>query len=357
MPASTYVMFGTDVVSCIYADQWNQSSQVDGPISGFVDAKQGAGDILATFRPGSRLLTWQNIAAQLGESEQPTIVYPKHHEQALLKQLEPLPSALRSQLNALALPEPPDYVIEWQRFNGGFEEAARLTEGYDSTLPTEHLIQSTLELSSRNTHQLTTAQHRQVQLLEAIFKEVRHPLRVIDFGGAAGANFHVLPPELKSGIESWTVLETPKVVEQARRAFSEFDQLRFETDIENINKNPHYVLASNSLQYIPELQDHFRKLSVLDATFFCVDRTPISSDQEERTYLQRVHRQDGRYSYQTSYPLKCRRLDSYLELLKPAYDIVRCETLNDEKLMMKGRTEPYVFVLAKRKQAPRRETM
>ena len=154
-------------MSCIYADQWNQSSQVDGPISGFVDAKQGAGDILATFRPGSRLLTWQSIAAQLSESEQPTIVYPKHHERALLKQLEPLPSALRSQLNALALPEPPDYVIEWQRFNGDFEEAAKLTEGYDSTLPTEHLIQSTLRLAHSQEHQLTGAQQRQVQLIEA----------------------------------------------------------------------------------------------------------------------------------------------------------------------------------------------
>ena len=189
MPATTYVMFGTDVVSCIYADQWNQSSQVDGPISGFVDAKQGAGDILATFRPGSRLLTWQSIAAQLSESEQPTIVYPKHHERALLKQLEPLPSALRSQLNALALPEPPDYVIEWQRFNGDFEEAAKLTEGYDSTLPTEHLIRSTLRLAHSQEHQLTGAQQRQVQLIEAFSREVGRPLRVIDFGGAAGANF------------------------------------------------------------------------------------------------------------------------------------------------------------------------
>ena len=104
---------------------------------------------------GLRLLTWQSIAAQLSESEQPTIVYPKHHERALLKQLEPLPSALRSQLNALALPEPPDYVIEWQRFNGDFEEAAKLTEGYDSTLPTEHLIQSTLRLAHSQEHQLT----------------------------------------------------------------------------------------------------------------------------------------------------------------------------------------------------------
>ena len=211
-------MFGTDVVSCIYADQWNQSSQVDGPISGFVDAKQGAGDILATFRPGSRLLTWQSIAAQLGESEQPTIVYPKHHERALLKQLEPLPSALRSQLNALALPEPPDYVIEWQRFNGDFEEAAKLTEGYDSTLPTEHLIRSTLRLA-HSKHQLTGAQQRQVQLIKAFSREVGRPLQVIDFGGAAGANFHVLPTALKSRIESWTVLETPKVVEQSRMAF------------------------------------------------------------------------------------------------------------------------------------------
>ena len=57
-------------------------------------------------------------------------------------------------------------------------------------------------------------------------------------------------------------------------AFPEFVQLRFETDIENISEKPDYVLASSSLQYLANFEEHFRKLSMLDAEFFCIDRTP-----------------------------------------------------------------------------------
>ena len=340
-----YVMFGTDVVSCIYADQWNQSGQVDGPISGFVDAKQGAGDILATFRPGSRLLTWQNIAAQLGQSEQPTIVYPKHHERALLKQLEPLPSALRSQLSALALPEPPDYVIEWQRFNGDFEEAAKLTEGYDSTLPTEHLIQSTLELSSRIEHQLTGAQARQVRLIQMLAKESDLPLRIVDFGGAAGANYHVLPEELKERIESWTVVENSQVVSHAAKAFRHIEKLDFVASISEVEPKPNYILASSSLQYVPNSENYLKELIELQGRYICIDRTPMSLDDETRVYLQRVHREHGSYSYETSYPLECRPMEAYTKLVKEHYDCLQSVTLDDESLISNGQREVYHFLL------------
>ena len=56
MATTTYVMFGTDVVSCIYADQWNKSSEVDAPIAGFVDASNGARETLAAYRPSAELL-------------------------------------------------------------------------------------------------------------------------------------------------------------------------------------------------------------------------------------------------------------------------------------------------------------
>ena len=51
-------------------------------------------------------------------------------------------------------------------------------------------------------------------------------------------------------------------------AFPEFVQLRFETDIENISEKPDYVLASSSLQYLANFEEHFRKLSMLDAVIF-----------------------------------------------------------------------------------------
>ena len=57
MATTTYVMFGTDVVSCIYADQWNKSSEVDAPIAGFVDASNGARDSTAAYRPSAELFS------------------------------------------------------------------------------------------------------------------------------------------------------------------------------------------------------------------------------------------------------------------------------------------------------------
>ena len=134
MATTTYVMFGTDVVSCIYADQWNKSSEVDAPIAGFVDVSNGARETLAAYRPSAELFTWSSIAAQLDAMRVPTIVYPKHREEP--SEADPtLPTMLRAKLQAVALPTPPDYVIEWLPFQGGLEDAEKFTEGYDSPLP------------------------------------------------------------------------------------------------------------------------------------------------------------------------------------------------------------------------------
>ena len=113
----------------------------------------------------------------------PTIVYPKHREEALLKQIQPLPTMLRAKLQAVALPTPPDYVIEWLPFQGGLEDAEKFTEGYDSPLPTQHLIESTKALVDKPLPPLTSAQKRQINLLEVLSRKFDRPLKVIDFGG------------------------------------------------------------------------------------------------------------------------------------------------------------------------------
>ena len=348
MAISTYVMFGTDVVSCVYADHWNKSDDVDGPITGFVDAKQGAENTLATFRPGSKLLTWQSIATETSADARPTIVYPKHHEQALLKQIEPLPNALRSQLHALALPEPPDYVIEWQCFDGTFNEACELTDGYDSTIPTEHLIQSTLDLSLKTEHQLTGAQARQIKIIGMLINTLNHPLRVVDFGGAAGANYHVLPRELKERIESWTVVETPQVVQRASQAFRASESLHFVESLGEIARKPDYVLASSSLQYVPNAKRYLKDLQELDGHLICLDRTPMSSDESSHVYLQRVHREQGGYSYETSYPLECRPISAYANAFDNRYRRLQTIQLQDESLLDAERSAGYYCMLFER---------
>ncbi len=349
MTENTYIMFGTDVVSCVYADQWNRSDQVDGPIIGFVDDALDARIQLETFRPEAALFSWASLANRSSTNTPATIVYPKHHERLLMEQLQPLPSSLRTKLNAIALPEPPDYVIEWQPFDGSFAQAAKLTEGYDSSLPTKHLVETTLQLTTTPPSTLTSAQERQVVLIETLIRHHGRPIRVVDFGGAAGANYYVLPDIVKSQIKSWTVIETPEVVRQVKHMFGSDSFVQFETTIGRIQEKPDYVLASSSLQYVPNVESYLDKLLALEAGFFCIDRTPVTSQTDSQIYIQRVHRQDGPYSYQTSYPLECRPLEIYLQSMAPKYEVLQCDTLGDEKLVVKSRTEPYVFVLGQRK--------
>lgn len=349
MPENTYIMFGTDVVSCVYADQWNRSDQVDGPIVGFVDDALGARDELETFRPGAALYSWAKLANRLSANTLATIVYPKHHECLLMKQLEPLPNSLRTKFSAIALPEPPDYVIEWRPFDGSFAEAEKLTEGYDSLLPTMHLVESTLQITKDHPPALTGAQLRQRKLIETLIRHLGRPISVVDFGGAAGANYYILPDILKDQIKSWTVIETPEVVKQVKHTFGPDRFVQFETSIDSIQEKPDYVFASSSLQYVSNVESYLDKLVALEANFFCIDRTPVSSQTGNQIYIQRVHRQDRTYSYQTSYPLECRPLESYLRRVTPHYEVLQCDTLGDEKLVVENRTEPYVFVLAQRK--------
>lgn len=345
---SEYLMFGTDVVSCVYADQWNANPNTPDTITKFVDADTNAKRRVKTFRPDYSVLDWHEFFSD-SKSSLSTIVYPKHLEGSLMDQLKQYRTKAQN-LNAIALPTPPDYLIEWQPYQGRFAEAQQITDGYDQAEPTHHLIETSKKIASAlGETQLTQAQARQVSIISALVQFHKREITVVDFGGAAGANFHILPAPLKKHIKAWCVVETPRVVSAATEAFAEIDKLKFFTSCSEIDGVIDYVLASSSFQYVEGYDIHMEELLALNPNSICIDRTPMSQNSEPKVYLQRVHRQQADFSYSTSYALEVRPQREYEQhLLRHRYAISHRIELPDEALRTSAGTESFHCVLAHR---------
>ena len=253
--------------------------------------KQRCRRCLATW-PGSRLLTWQSIAAQPGESE--------HRLSFVQNTMNERYQATRttSQCPAVAVERPglPDPPITSSNGSVSMATSRRPPNRPKDTTQPCQLSTSfglRLRLAHSQEHQLTGAQQRQVQLIEALLSRSWASITVIDFGGAARRRspcFTDCPkvPDRDPGRS----LRPPK--SSSNRAWLSPNSFSYASrpTLRISARSPTTYWQASSAPVSSQLRGaFFVSSSMLDAEFFCVDRTPVSPDGEGRTYLQRVRRE------------------------------------------------------------------
>ena len=78
----------------------------------------------------------------------------------------------------------------------------------------------------------------------------RRPIRVLDFGGAAGAHFFKISGLFRERLLlDWVVLETPPMVQCARKTISAPGLTFSDTRLDDLRAGSAVLLANNSLQY------------------------------------------------------------------------------------------------------------
>jgi putative methyltransferase (TIGR04325 family) len=282
----------------------------------------------------------------LAKTTELRILCPPHlHEE--LQSWAQKTQALPSSTQVVSLPEPPDYVIEWAAFDGDQSSAFRHCEGYDSVTASQHAVVTQQKRQLEGPGKLTAAQLRQGQLIETIAKVLKRPLRVVDFGGAAGGHFFSLASAQVELVESWTVVETPEMVRQAQDVLC-VPKLRFVDSLSAVERRPDFVLASSSLQYVDDFENYYSKLLDLDAQYFCLDRTPMWPGSKTQTYLQRVFRNDGQWQYETSYPTFIYPETMYFPKLLERYELNNQAVLKDEAMVTPEEHEKYYFIFGTR---------
>ncbi len=139
-------------------------------------------------------------------------------------------------------------------------------------------------------------------------------LDVLDFGGSLGTSyfqnlaFLANLPQVR-----WSVVEQKHYV-QAGQDYIQDDKLRFFTTIEQclLHNMPNVILLSSVLQYLPEVDQLFKKINNSTAKFIIVDRTPFSKEQDDRICVQKVPQS----IYEASYPMRIFSLNKFMARLE-----------------------------------------
>lgn len=162
-------------------------------------------------------------------------------------------------------------------------------------------------------------------------------LHVTDFGGGLGGLCHLLRPLLPRALDvRWCVIEQPHYVERGRSEFGD-EHLRFFEDADACHAEfePHVLIMSSVLAYLPQPYDTLRELLGQRYSVVVLDRTQVVSGQRDRLTVQRVPR--GFYGRAVSYPawlLGEARLDA---AMREAGYVLRVE--NDAAINTGGRSQ------------------
>lgn len=137
------------------------------------------------------------------------------------------------------------------------------------------------------------------QLLRAALVN-RGRLNVIDFGGSFGSTYRQCRP-LLDGVDEvrWQVIEQPAFVSIGQREFTT-EELSFVPTIQELTPSevPALILLSSVLQYLEHPEPTLTQLLRLDATHLVVDRTPFSTQPDDRLCVQHTPSS----IYDASYP-------------------------------------------------------
>ena len=334
-------MFGTDVVSCIYAKLWNQNHDSGDAINAFLALERDQG--LEVFAPEAEVLRSAEDIQTFLNGRLATIVFPGHRRRELFTSAQSI-FGFPESTSIVALPEPDDYFIDFIPFDGNEQAAFAACRGYGDDQPLRHALET-----SRNNQDYVKPtqayQCRQIRVVEALAERLGRPISVVDFGGAFGAQFTVLDKAQKHLISEWHVVETPELV-AAAQDLSTQTKLSFSDSLTSVNQKPDLIIASSSLQYVPDFETHWKDIIATGAEWICVDRTPMTDSGETKTFLQRVYRSRGKWRYETSYPMFCRRREDYLAPLKKDYQIVALNELEDEAGHSRSGIDTHLFFVA-----------
>jgi len=110
-------------------------------------------------------------------------------------------------------------------------------------------------------------------LVAAVLASESQPIRIVDFGGAAGVSYAMvraaLPPQIKI---NYTVVELPPVAQVGQQLFSSDSSVRFVSTIPASGESVDIVVISTALQYVDDWQALLGDLAKLRSRLFLLAR-------------------------------------------------------------------------------------
>lgn len=231
------------------------------------------------------------------------------------------------------------------RFEGEFttwEEACVECSGYDSDEILAKVLDSTLRVMrgeaafERDSVLFDKIDYAWPVLAGLMWAAARNggKLNVLDFGGALGSSYFQNREFLKALPDvRWSVVEQAHYVSAGQSKIQD-EQLRFyETVEECLDENkPNVVLLSSVLQYLESPGEIIRQLSIVGAKDLIIDRTPFSTQLEDRLMIQQVPAS----IYDASYPMWVFSRSKFMKILSPDWKLIASNLSPEGLVQAKG---------------------
>jgi putative methyltransferase (TIGR04325 family) len=154
------------------------------------------------------------------------------------------------------------------------------------------VVEKTIAYRTRLQSNPTELSFKELRPLLAMFHfGAKAQLKVIDFGGGAGAHYFLVRKLMPSSVGlTWMVVETDSMVRAAQRLASA--ELQFYNKIEDAvasNPSPDVVFASGSICYTPDPLEYLESVLSAGAQRIFITRMPLRRSGEARTILQRSY--------------------------------------------------------------------
>ena len=217
---------------------------------------------------------------------------------------------------------------EWEGDYGSWAEAAAKSTGYDTENILKRVYQATQAVESgsaayeRDSVTFDHIEYSWPLLAGLMWGAAMHKgaLRVVDFGGALGSTFRqnrVFFDNLKE--LRWMVVEQPHFVACGREHFESGDLSFFNSIEECLLAGPaDGLILSSVLQYLEQPYDFVHSLGKYEFDYVILDRTPFSTDDEDRIKVQHVPES----IYKASYPCHFLSRKDFLGAVTENYRVV-----------------------------------
>lgn len=198
--------------------------------------------------------------------------------------------------------------VRWYGNYKSWEEAKRLSKGYESDVILEKVIDASLKVKTgKAVFERDSVNFDEIQyswpLLAALMwisAQSKGELNVIDLGGALGSTYIQNRKFLQSlSRVRWNIVEQKHFVDAGKKYFED-DELTFYYDIKScLNKNsPNTIILSSVIQYIKNPYALLRKIKSIGFEFLLFDRTSFVIEGKDRLTVQVVPPE----IYPSSYP-------------------------------------------------------
>lgn len=228
-----------------------------------------------------------------------------------------------------------------------FAAARRACIGYEA----RDILQATVKATQATREALERGQtlgSRDLQLGAAfarVMGEHRVPsLRVLDFGGALGAHYFVVRRFLPDWQLTWHVVELPETAREGQRSFAT-NELTFLPDMNATTPPYDVVLASSSLQYVPDPVEVWKWLASQANRYVLLNRVPMADLGRDRVTVQNVLHPE----YRASYPAWFLDETTWIRRFEQEWSIVLRWEVPEDTVHVFGRTFSNSGLLLRRK--------